>query len=51
MEKNGNPRLTKIPILFTSKSPLGNVEPLEELDEFRKEIEQSEKKVPIEQKK
>lgn len=48
LEKDGNPRLTHIPILFTSKSPLGNVEPLSELDESKKEVEQSKQKVPIE---
>lgn len=48
LEKDGNPRLTQVPILFTSKSPLGNVEPLVELDESRKEVNQHGKKVPIE---
>jgi len=48
LENDGNPRLTHIPILFTSKSPLGNVEPLSELDESKKEVEQSKEKVPIE---
>jgi len=48
LEKDGNPRLANIPILFTSKSPLGHVEPLAELDESKKEIEQSGKKVSLE---
>jgi hypothetical protein len=48
LEKDGNPKLSSIPILFTSKSPLGNVEPLVELDESKKQVEELEKKVSIE---
>lgn len=45
---DGNPKLAHIPILFTSKSPLGHVEPLIELDESKSEIEQSGKQIPLE---
>lgn len=48
LEKDGNPKLAHIPILFMSKSPLGHVEPLVELDESKKEVEQSNTKVTIE---
>ncbi|VVC33258.1 Hypothetical protein CINCED_3A018933 [Cinara cedri] len=49
LEKDGNPRLTKIPILFTSRSPLGNIEPLVELNEFKNEIKQPGENISIEQ--
>lgn len=48
LEKDGNPNLKNIPILFTSKSPLGHVEPLVELEETKKEIEPLENKGTIE---
>ncbi|XP_050544192.1 evolutionarily conserved signaling intermediate in Toll pathway, mitochondrial [Daktulosphaira vitifoliae] len=47
LEQDGNPRLSKLPILFMSKSPLGNVEPLSELlDQEHKN--ESDKKMFIE---
>jgi signaling intermediate in Toll pathway protein len=32
LEKDGNPALAEIPVLFTSKSPLGEVVPVNESD-------------------
>jgi hypothetical protein len=32
LEKDGNPALAKVPVLFTSKSPLGEVVPVSECD-------------------
>jgi hypothetical protein len=48
MEEDGNPKLKHIPILFTSKSPLGHVEPLVELNETKNEIEESKKNISVE---
>ncbi|XP_050421189.1 evolutionarily conserved signaling intermediate in Toll pathway, mitochondrial [Adelges cooleyi] len=50
LEKDGNPKLAKLPILFMSKSPLGNVEPLTELIEDSREYQkESEKKKSLEE--
>jgi hypothetical protein len=32
LEKDGNPALAEVPVLFTSKSPLGEVVPVSECD-------------------